>query len=243
MATNHLEAQFHNRLLARMDTQDHALIAPHLKQLYSQPNDILYNPGQNVETVYFPSGPTIVSFLVHIDNGVDVETMQVGNEGAVGGIVSHGHLPAFSRIMVQSGGHFLTLPVDVLEHAKRQSPRIDRLFARYADCLLAQVLQSTACNATHSAEARAAKWLLSAMARTGRTEVTLTQERLGAMLGVGRSYVARLLSTLKRDGILEIRRGRIVVRDDARLKNVSCTCDDIVGAHFDKVLGDIYPRT
>ena len=87
-----------NNLLRRLREQDYALIAPHLVAAQQAANELLYNPGDNVDMVYFPCGSSLVSFLVSNEDGRDVETILVGREGAVGGIVSHGFLPAFTRI-------------------------------------------------------------------------------------------------------------------------------------------------
>ncbi|MGC4005499.1 MAG: helix-turn-helix domain-containing protein [Pirellulales bacterium] len=109
------------------------------------------------------------------------------------------------------GGPFLRLPIAQLEAAKRTSPSLRSLFGRYADCLLAQVLQSTACNAIHSIEQRTAKWIVAAMDRTGDHEVPLTHEELASMLGVGRSYTSRVIQAFKLEGILQTRRGTLLV--------------------------------
>ena len=61
-----------------------------LRMLREQDYALIYNPGDNVDLVYFPCGSTLVSFLVSNEDGRDVETILVGREGAVGGIVSHG---------------------------------------------------------------------------------------------------------------------------------------------------------
>src|SRR5450755_3807712 len=82
-----------NNLLRRLNASDFALLAPHLAHQEAQPNELLYNPGDDVQVVYFPCGPSLVSFLVPNEDGRDVETILVGREGAVGGIVSLGYLP------------------------------------------------------------------------------------------------------------------------------------------------------
>jgi CRP-like cAMP-binding protein len=231
-----------NNLLRTLREQDYALIAPHLVEADQEANELLYNPGDNVDLVYFPCGSTLVSFLVSNEDGRDVETILVGREGAVGGIVSHGRLPAYCRIVVKYGGPFVRLPVSVLEAAKAQSSTLRHLFARYADCLLAQMFQSAACNAIHSIEQRAAKWITTAMERTGDHVVPLTQEQLAAMLGVGRSYTSRVILAFKADGILETRRGSLVVRDLGALKARACLCNESVTSHFDAVLRGVYPH-
>src|SRR6266581_2336700 len=129
--------------------------------------DRLYSPGDDVEIVHFPCGPGLVSYMVASEDGRDVETVLVGREGAVGGIVSQGYLPAYTRIMVKFGGPFVRLHVGTLDAAKIKSATLRNVFARYADCLFAQTFQATACNAIHSIEQRTAKWIVSAMERTG----------------------------------------------------------------------------
>jgi DNA-binding transcriptional regulator YhcF (GntR family) len=232
----------YNNLLRRLNRADFALIEPHLAQVQSRTNDLLYNPGANVETVYFPCGPCLVSYVVPNEDGRDVETILVGREGAVGGIVSHGFLPAYTRICVKFAGPCVRLPVSRLEAAKDKSISLRNIFARYADCMLAQIFQSTACNAVHSIEQRTAKWIISAMERTdGNDTVPLTHEQLATLLGVGRSYASRVIQTFKAEGIVETRRGSIVVRNRDALQNRACLCNEAVKHHFEEVLRGVYP--
>src|ERR1700761_28574 len=202
-----------NNLLRALRRADYELLAPHLTAESRNRGDLLYRPAENVETVYFPLGPCLVSFLVPGIDGDDVEAILVGREGAVGGIVSLGFLPAYCRIQVNHPGSLLKLRASALETAKQSSNALRHLFGRYADCLIAQVFQSTACNATHSIDKRAAKWILAAMERTGDHQVPLTHEELAGMLGVGRSYATRVLQRLRIAGALETRRGILLVRD------------------------------
>jgi CRP-like cAMP-binding protein len=230
-----------NNLLRRLRPSDFALLAPHLEQHSWRGSDLLYNPGDDVEIVHFPCGPSLVSFLVTNEDGRDVETVLVGREGAVGGIVSLGRLPAYCKIVVKFPGSFVQLPVRILQEAKLESTTLRLLFARYADCLLAQVFQSTACNAIHSIEQRTAKWILAAMERTGDQRVPLTHEQLATMLGVGRSYTSRVIQTFKAEGILGTQRGALLVHSLDALQARSCRCNESVKSHFETVLQGLYP--
>jgi hypothetical protein len=194
-------ARPYNNLLRRLSEGDYALIAPHLMRTEASANDLLYSPGDDVQVVYFPCGPSLGSHLVSIEDGRDVETILVGREGAVGGIVSEGYLPAYTRIVVKFGGPFLRLHVSKLDAAKMYSKTLRNVFARYADCMLSQIFQSTACNAIHSIEQRTAKWIIAAMERTDDPDaVPLTHEQLATLLGVGRSYASRVIQTFKAEG-------------------------------------------
>src|SRR5580704_10351140 len=125
----------YNNLLRRLNAADFALIAPHLAHEDAEARELLYNPGDDVEVVHFPCGPSLASFLVTNEDGRDVETILVGREGAVGGIVSDGHLPAYTRITVKFGGPFVRLAVAKLNAAKLKSATLNSVFARYADCM------------------------------------------------------------------------------------------------------------
>lgn len=230
-----------NNLLRKIRDADYALLASHLEACTLPNGELLYNPGDDVAVVHFPCGPSLASFLITNEDGRDVETILIGREGAVGGIVSQGFLPAYSRIVVKFGGPFVRLRVGALEAAKMRSATLRNLFARYADCMLAQLFQSTACNAIHTIEQRAAKWIVAAMERTGSERVTLTHEQLATMLGVGRSYASRVVQVLKAEGVVETRRGAILVRNHAALEARACSCNEAVKAHFEEVLRGVYP--
>jgi hypothetical protein len=232
----------YNNLLRRLSAADFALIAPHLVHEEAKAGELLYNPGDDVEVVHFPCGPSLASYLVANEDGRNVETILVGREGAVGGIVSEGFLPAYTRITVKFGGPFVRLHIGKLDAAKTGSKTLRNVFARYADCMLAQIFQSTACNAVHSIEQRTAKWIISAMERADDdATVPLTHEQLATLLGVGRSYTSRVMQIFKAEGILETRRGSILVRNREALQMRACLCNESVKNHFEEVLRGVYP--
>jgi CRP-like cAMP-binding protein len=108
--------------------------------------------------------------------------------------------------------------------------------------MLAQIFQSTACNAIHSIEQRAAKWIISAMERTnGNGVVPLTHEQLSTLLGVGRSYTSRVIQNFKAEGVLDTRRGSILILNPEGLRLRACLCNDAVKDHFEEVLRGVYP--
>jgi hypothetical protein len=230
-----------NNLLRALRPADAAILNPLLHPWTGQRGEILYEPGDTVTEVYFPCGPAMISYLVVLPEGRTAETALVGREGAVGGIVSHGRLPAFARAEVQFPGPFLRMSIAELEVAKQRSPTLEYLFARYADCMMAQIFQAVACNAAHTIEQRTAKWLLAAMERTGAPMIPLTQEQLAAMLGVGRSYISRVIASFKRRGILATRRGALAVTDLDQLRHIACGCNESVRQHFEEVLSGVYP--
>ena len=123
-----------------------------------------------------------------------------------------------------------------LEDAKLRSGHIRNIFCRFSDYLLAQVMQSAACNTYHAIEQRAARWLLTAEDRAGST-IALTQEAFAGLLGVQRTTVNAVIRTLQDEGLITTRRGLIQIADRAGLKRRACECHAIVEKHFAAVIG------
>jgi len=230
-------------LLTALRDPDRALLMPRLTKVRLETGQILYDPGEQVDYCFFPCGGAIASFFVLLENGSIVETLLVGREGALGAIVSSGATPAYARLAVMHGGYFYRLPVADLDRAKEASMAVRSLFSRYADCLMAQVFQSIACNAIHTIEQRAAKWLIAATERIGRNDISMTQEQLASMMGIGRSYASRVVQRFKSDGLVRTRRGGIEVTDAHNLSQRACSCNELVKQHFETVLAGVYPST
>ena len=93
-----------NRLLAALSPRDLAVLAPHLEPIALARGKVLFEPGDEVVTTYFPCHRTMASLLIVTRDGREVEAATIGREGAVGGIVSEGHKPAFGRAVVQIPG-------------------------------------------------------------------------------------------------------------------------------------------
>ena len=192
--------------------------------------------GQDVEWAYFPFGTTMISLVVELCDGRSVQVASIGREGAVGGIVSCGHAPAFAEAKVLIGGQAMRVPMRALEEAKGRSSFVANLFCRFSDYLLAEVMQSVACNSFHPIQQRAARWLLTAQDRAG-DRIELTQENLADLLGVQRTTVNAVVGSLQDLGLISARRGRVIVIDRAGLKRHACECYEIVERHFGAVIG------
>jgi len=230
------EAFAGNRLLSTFSREARALIEPHGEMIDLRSGDSVLTRGEQVNSSLFPFGPTMVSLTVELRGGRSAEVASIGREGAVGGIVSCGHAPAFSRAEVLVPGPGLRVPMEALEDAKKRSPFISNLFCRFSDYLLAQVMQSVVCNAYHSIPERAARWLLLSQDRAG-DRIELTQEAFAALLGVQRTTVNAVVQELASEGLIATGRGRIRVIDRAGLKRRSCECYERIEDHFGAVIG------
>ena len=230
------EAFSRNRLLSTFPPEARALLEPSATIVELERNDVVHDSGSDVTSSYFPFATTMVSLVIDLSGGRSIEVASIGHEGALGGIVSCGHTPAFARAQVQVEGPALRVPMGALEEAKMHSAHIRNLFCRFSDYLLSQVMQSVACNTFHAVESRAARWLLTAQDRAG-DRIALTQEALAGLLGVQRTTVNAVARQLQDEGLLTVRRGAIHVLDRVGLKRRSCECYAAVESHFAGVVG------
>lgn len=224
-----------NRLLSTFPPDVRAMMEPHSAVIELALAETVLVPRQHVEQSLFPFDSTMISMVVELDGGRSIEVASVGREGALGGIVSCGNAPAFTRATVQVAGPALRVPMRVLEDAKQRSPFLQHLFCRFSDYLLAQVMQSVPCTLFHSIEQRAALWLLTAQDRGGDC-IELTQEALAGLLGVQRTSLNAAIRSLQAQGLIETRRGSIRIVDRAGLKRLACECYSALRAHFDNVI-------
>ena len=231
-----------NLLLKALDVRDRGLLARALEPREVRRGEVLFQAGEDVSHITFPMNRTIVTLLVPLHDGRTVETATVGREGAIGGVVSQGYLPAFSQAIVQVEGTVLRIEAERLQQAKRSSHAIRDLFVRYSDCLLSQLLQSVACNAVHSLEQRTLRWLLTLQDRLGTPDLPVTHEILAEMLGVKRPYLTEVLGRMRRDGLIRIGRGQLSLVDRSKAERESCECHANVRRHFAEVLGAVYGK-
>lgn len=229
-----------NLLLDALRPADRALLLPHLEHKEYRRGDVLFEVGEDVSSISFPCQRSVAALLIAMRDGRAVETATVGHEGAIGGVVSQGALPAFGRAVVQIAGPVLQIEAQRLQEIKRASPALRDLFTRYSDCLLAQVLQSVACNALHPIEARCARWLLSLQDRLGSDVLPITHEVLAELLGVQRTYLSRTIKTLQQQGLIQAGRGRIVICNRPDMEAAACECHEAIKRHFETVLGAVY---
>jgi CRP-like cAMP-binding protein len=225
-----------NGLLSTFPREARALVEPQGAMVQLEAGDVVLNRGDEVSATLFPVGSTLISIAVELSGGRAVEAALIGRRGAVGGIISCGEAPAYARATALVGGPAFRLPMKVLEDSKRRLPFISNLFCRFSDYLLAQAMQSVACNAFHSIDQRAARWLLHAQDRTG-DRIELTQQALATLLGVQRTTVNAVVQSLEQDGLIASGRGVIRIADRPGLMRRSCECYRRLEDHFDAVIG------
>jgi CRP-like cAMP-binding protein len=107
----------------------------------------------------------------------------------IGSSSIHGIMTSFAECIVQVGGEAVRVPVSEIHRVGQASESFRKIVALFDLSLLAQSQQSTACQALHQVESRAARWLLQCSKRLGSNDIRLTQEFFGQMLGIQRTTI------------------------------------------------------
>ena len=123
-----------------------------------------------------------------------------------------------------------------MHDALHKCPTLSGLIDRHTDALFGHAIQSVACNALHSVEARFCRWLLTCQDRIDSNTVSLTQEFLADMLGVQRTTVTAVAGALQAKGVIRYRRGIVDILDRPGLEAMTCECYDAVRRNYERLL-------
>jgi CRP-like cAMP-binding protein len=212
-----------NNLLAALPPAEYQRLLPKLKPVSFAFGEVLYEPGDPIRQVYFPSD-SLVSLLTLVDRHLALEVGMVGREGMVGIAYALGIGVSPVRAMVQGAGTAMRMQAGAFRMAFRQSESFQRVVHLYTHELMDQVAQTAACNRFHVVGARLARWLLMTRDRVGSDHFRLTHEFLGHMLGVRRVGVTNAAHLLKRRKLIEYSRGSIAILNGRGLEAASCSC-------------------
>lgn len=230
-----------NRLLASLSPMDFARLSPQLTLVEMEKGRLLCDPGDPIDTVYFPHD-CVVSLMTLMENGAAIESATIGREGAFGLMAAIAPRQSMSRAIVQVPGRASKIAATHLAEAVRQAPELAALIDRHNDALFGHAIQSVACNALHSVEARFCRWLLSCRDRIDSNTVSLTQEFLADMLGVQRTTVTAVAGSLQTKGLIRYRRGVVDILDRAGLEAIACECYESVRRTYERLLPDPFGK-
>jgi CRP-like cAMP-binding protein len=229
-----LQSPHGNRLLRSLEEESDQHFLTKLQQVHLSPGDVLYDPGDGIGMVYFPTS-AVIAIMNVMGDGKSVEVAIVGYEGIIGSELLWGRQNALARVMTIIPGQAFSLTRQAFHDVSR-SPAFRSILHATAQALMAQIFQSAGCNRLHSVEQRCARWLLMIHDRAKSDEFPLTQEMLSHMLGVRRQSVGVVADSLQKSGLLRYSRGKIRIRNRKGLEGASCECYRRVKEGFDQRL-------
>ena len=225
-----------NRILDAMSAADFEVLKPHLRPVRLDHQRILYDAGDDVAMVYFPL-TCVISLVVPLSTGQNVETAMVGRDGVVGASSALDGKLSLNRAVVQLAGDAVECRVQAFETAAHQSRALIATIMRHEQTVFAQAQQSTACLAAHDTQARLCRWLLRARDLAASDTLPFTQEFLAEMLGVNRTSVSPIAHALQQAGMIRYVRGRIEILNVEGLRESACECYDATRLNYERLLG------
>ncbi|MHB8624302.1 MAG: Crp/Fnr family transcriptional regulator [Sulfuricaulis sp.] len=225
-----------NYLLAALPPEVFERLQADLKLVNLPLGKVLYEPGIELEHVYFPVAGCIISMLYVMADGASAEIAVVGNEGMVGIALFMGGDTTPSRALVQSAGQAYQLNGQALKSEFERHTGLQHLLLRYTQALITQMSQTAVCNRHHSVEQQLCRWLLLSLDRLPSNELTMTQELIANMLGVRREGVTEAAGKLQDHGLIKYSRGRITVINRPGLEAQVCECYAVVQKEYDRLL-------
>ena len=189
----------------------------------------LYKAGSTLRSVHFLTAG-MASVVVEMSAGQSVEVGMIGDDGAVGITALLGSPHMTNNCFMQISGSGLRVSLRELQSCFDEDAQVRSVLHRFVRSQLIIAEQVTACNRVHEAEARLARWLLTAADLVHNEQVNLTQEFLGEMLGMQRTTIALVAGYLQRAKTIDYSRGRIRIVDRLGLTKIACECYPLVRA-------------
>jgi CRP-like cAMP-binding protein len=224
-----------NQLLAALPAAEWERWSPLLELVEMPLGRVLYESGLSLAHVYFPID-SIVSLLYVMEDGASAEIAVVGNEGLVGVSLFMGGETTPSRAVVQSAGRGFRLEAQAMKNEFNRAGPVLHLLLRYTQALITQMAQTAVCNRHHSLDQQLCRWLLLSLDRLQGSELRMTQELIGNMLGVRREGVTEAALKLQAAGLIRYARGHITVLDRPGLEHRTCECYGVVKKEYDRLL-------
>lgn len=224
-----------NALLAALSTRVCDRMANDLELVPLTLGQVLHESGETMSHAYFPID-CVVSLLYVMKNGESAEIAVVGYEGMIGIALFMGGESTMSRAIVQNAGHAYRLKAQVLKDEFLSGGALSRLLLMFASALMAQMVQTAACNRHHPVDQQLCRWILLSLDRLPSGQISMTEKLIANMLGIEAADVSKAASVLEKAGLIHYSDGEITVLDRAGVEKRSCECYGVVRKESDRLL-------
>jgi CRP-like cAMP-binding protein len=159
----------------------------------------------------------------------------IGSEGVVGAVHLLGSSPVPTNCFIQLEATALRIPMPAFQAVFRSSEEIRHRVLECAQRQCNGISQVAGCNRLHEAEARLARWLLTAQDGVGSNMLDFTQEYLAEMIGAQRTTVTAIAGNLQKKGLIRYSRGPVTILDRENLIGAACECYRITRDNYNEL--------
>lgn len=216
---------FGNRILDSLAPKEAERLAPAMRRVFLQRDQVVVRPGEPIAFLHFPIDVFAWSWTETTDTDRPTSVLTVGHRGVI----------EWNRVLatdqgntcatVISPGAAWRLPVESfdLNQPNVNSP-LRRLLLRFANACILNAAGRLACNAEHNIDQRLARWLLWVADECGRTEFVITHQQIAEIAAIRRPSVSLALSQFQRDGLVRSQHGRLRILERESLEKIVCHC-------------------
>ena len=226
-----------NHLLEALPDEDFERIKPQLETVSLKLGTVLYEAGDKMSHIYFPT-TAIISLLYIMSNGGTAEIGIAGNNGLVGMALFMGGNTTSSRAIVQSAGDAVRMKAGDLQTEFKRGGLFQNLLLLYTQSMMTQISQTAVCNRLHTIHQQLCRWLLINHDQLPGNKLTMTHDLIANMLGVRREGVTQAAGFLQNNGYIQYSRGTVTILDRKGLEDTCCECYQVVSTEYDRLLGD-----
>ena len=227
-----------NRILTALNGTDYENFLSQLEQVTLAQGDVLYEPGDKIDYVYFPE-TAVFSMLCTMADGDTAEVGPVGREGVVGLNIFFGTDITPTQLVAHVAGTALRVRAELFKQELRSERSVmPHLLFRYTQMLLAMTGQAAACNKLHSLEQQLGRWLLM-MHDYVSDELLLTHDLIALTLGVRRAGISESASNFKNEGLIDYQRGHIQILNRQGLEGKACECYRVIKNEYERLYADL----
>lgn len=232
-----MPGQYANLFLSALAPKDLEELQPFLKPVELRRGFVLADPGMRVEDILFVESG-MISITTTMEDGAAIELATLGREAVIGSLAGLGAHRANARAIVQIAGAGIRISATDYRTAMAKSPVFLKIVLLSSELAMAQMQQTAACNALHSAERRMCRWIIQVRDRIGGDVLRLTHDFVAQMLAVRRPTVTLIAQELQNAGLIRYRRGEITILDHAGLERAACECVEALRLKTRRVIAD-----
>ena len=222
----HLPHQLNNRLLKMLETTDEKNLISHMQLMYLPKGKTLFESGQKLAYAYFPTS-AVICMLVEPLEMMAIESASIGNEGVLGApLLKDDYLT--TRAKVQTEGYCYRIEVDLLQQSINRSQALTEILLKYLRLRMAKVAQMAICSRQHPIEQQLCSVLLTMLDSSTNSKMAISPQTISTKLNVLPESIAYHIDKQLRAGVIDLRRGNVIVLNRSFVESKACECYQIM---------------
>jgi CRP-like cAMP-binding protein len=216
-----------NKILASLPASELRRLVPFLEPVTLYRGAELIRSNESNHFVYFPES-AVISHYYLLRNGGTTAAAVIGNDGVVSLSTMFESRPPLYSTRVMIGGVGLRVKPEVIRQEFARGESVQRLILAYMSKRLSQVSQRAVCNGRHKLAERLRNWLLMIDDRAEDRVLPLTHADIANHLGARRAVISGCCHALRARGVIDYRRGHIIILDRKTLEQEACECYQVL---------------